>query len=110
MKKLIGLGLVIAVASVVAVPSFAADPNYKLPPGQYCKGLSKKHIPGQKGTPFSQCVVAMAKLEKNPALAPSQACKSLKAFKGAKNKAAANAAFKACVKAGNKKKLDDANS
>ena len=104
------LALVTAVALIAAVPALAADPPYKIPPGQYCKALSKKHIPGQKGTPFSQCVVAMAKLGKNPALAPSQACKSLKKFKGRKNKAAANKAFKACVKAGNKKKLDDANS
>ncbi|MBS1679444.1 MAG: hypothetical protein JST08_18885 [Actinobacteria bacterium] len=29
--------------------------------GARCQGQSKKHIPGQKGTPFSQCVTAMAK-------------------------------------------------
>ncbi|MGC9219861.1 MAG: hypothetical protein ACP5H2_00750, partial [Solirubrobacteraceae bacterium] len=26
--------------------------------GKYCKGESKKHVAGQKGTPFSQCVTA----------------------------------------------------
>lgn len=31
-------------------------------PGQVCKGQSKKHVAGQKGTPFSQCVQAQAKL------------------------------------------------
>jgi hypothetical protein len=29
--------------------------------GFYCQNQSKKHIAGQKGTPFSQCVTAMAK-------------------------------------------------
>jgi hypothetical protein len=29
--------------------------------GVYCQTQSKKHIAGQKGTPFSQCVTAMAK-------------------------------------------------
>ena len=31
-------------------------------PGQACKGMSKKHVAGMKGTPFSQCVVAAAHL------------------------------------------------
>jgi hypothetical protein len=30
--------------------------------GTYCKTSSKKHVAGQKGTPFSQCVTAMAKV------------------------------------------------
>jgi hypothetical protein len=108
MKKLLALS--VAVALVAAVPSFAADPPYKIPPGQYCKGVSKKKIPGQKGTPFSQCVKAMAQINKKPSLAPSQACASLKKFKGASNKSKANKAFKACVQAGKKLKLDNANS
>ena len=29
--------------------------------GRYCQNQSKKHVTGQKGTPFSQCVTAMAK-------------------------------------------------
>jgi hypothetical protein len=29
--------------------------------GRYCQNQSKQHIPGQRGTPFSQCVTAMAK-------------------------------------------------
>jgi hypothetical protein len=28
--------------------------------GVYCRGLSKKHVEGAKGTPFSRCVVAAA--------------------------------------------------
>jgi len=30
--------------------------------GSYCKGSSKEHVEGEKGTPFSQCVSAGAKL------------------------------------------------
>ena len=30
--------------------------------GKRCHGQSKKHVKGQKGTPFSRCVVAAAKL------------------------------------------------
>ncbi len=35
-------------------------------PAKACKGLSKKHVKGQKGTPFSRCVVAAAKLKGQP--------------------------------------------
>jgi hypothetical protein len=31
--------------------------------GFYCRGESKKHVAGQKGTPYSKCVVAAAKLQ-----------------------------------------------
>jgi hypothetical protein len=30
--------------------------------GKHCQGQSKKHVAGQKGTPYSRCVVAAAKL------------------------------------------------
>ena len=33
-------------------------------PHQACQGMSRKHVKGEKGTPFSQCVVAAAKLQK----------------------------------------------
>jgi hypothetical protein len=47
----------------------AADdpgPNATLPAkakayGRYCQNQSKQHVAGQQGTPFSQCVTAMAK-------------------------------------------------
>jgi hypothetical protein len=29
--------------------------------GRYCQNQSERHVPGQKGTPFSHCVTAMAK-------------------------------------------------
>jgi hypothetical protein len=45
--------------------------------GVRCKGLSKKHVKGQKGTPFSQCVKAMAQLaKKKNAPTAQEACKS----------------------------------
>jgi hypothetical protein len=31
--------------------------------GKHCQGQSKKHVAGQKGTPYSRCVVAAAKLK-----------------------------------------------
>jgi hypothetical protein len=45
--------------------------------GRYCQGESKKHGAGEKGTPFSQCVTAMAKAANNSALSPGQACKGM---------------------------------
>jgi hypothetical protein len=115
MKKLLALTVAAALLAVVAVPSFAQNPPYKIPPGQYCKALSKKKIPGQKKSPFAQCVVAMAQINKKQSTAPSQACASLKQIKGKKNqnkknKGAANKAFKQCVQAGKKLKLDLANA
>ena len=45
--------------------------------GKLCQNESKKHIAGQAGTPFSQCVTAMAKLATHKANSPGQACKGL---------------------------------
>jgi hypothetical protein len=33
--------------------------------GRYCKGESRKHVKGEKGTPFSRCVKAAAKLRRH---------------------------------------------
>jgi len=49
--------------------------------GRYCKSQneSKKRVPGDtlKGTPFSQCVVALAKVAKNSKINPTTACKGM---------------------------------
>lgn len=45
--------------------------------GVHCKGESKKHVKGEKGTAFSRCVTAMAKAANNDDLTPGQACKGL---------------------------------
>jgi hypothetical protein len=42
--------------------------------GRYCQDLSKKHVDGEKGTPFSQCVTAMAKLATGKTTNPARAC------------------------------------
>jgi hypothetical protein len=63
--------------------------------GVYCKDQSKKHVAGQKGTPFSQCVTAMAKAANNENLSPGRACKEMshKHAKGEKG-----TPFSRCVK------------
>lgn len=67
-------------------------------PGRYCKAASKKRGPGQKGTPFSFCVRAQAKLRKGTTDSPREACK------GASKKHAGQKGtpFSICVSAGAK--------
>ena len=64
--------------------------------GKYCKGESKKHVKGEKGTAFSRCVKAMKKVVEQDA-SPKKACKGLskKHVKGQKG-----TPFSVCVKAG----------
>jgi hypothetical protein len=45
--------------------------------GRLCQTESKTHIAGQKGTPFSQCVTAMAKLASGRTSNPARACAAL---------------------------------
>jgi hypothetical protein len=45
--------------------------------GRRCKDQSKKHEEGEKGTPFSRCVTAMAKLANGKTSSPRKACKDL---------------------------------
>jgi len=45
--------------------------------GVYCQGQSKQHVAGQKGTPFSQCVTAMAKAAHNERMTARRACRGL---------------------------------
>lgn len=57
-------------------------PNATLPEkakayGARCKRYSRKHAQGEKGTPFSLCVTAMAKTATNDDLTPREACKEL---------------------------------
>jgi hypothetical protein len=44
--------------------------NEKLTPKQACKEMSHKHVKGEKGTPFSRCVSAAAKLRRQEASSP----------------------------------------
>ncbi len=43
--------------------------------GVYCRGFSKKQVPGEKGTPFSQCVTAMAKAVSDEDTTAREACR-----------------------------------
>ena len=45
--------------------------------GRLCQAESKKHVSGQRGTPFSQCVTAMAKLATGETSNPARACATL---------------------------------
>lgn len=45
--------------------------------GYYCQGVSKKHVPGTPGTPFSACVKAHEMAAAHPNLSPGQACKGI---------------------------------
>lgn len=109
MKLILGL----AVLSMGAVPTTAGavsyHPDYKPdhPPqgpkaepqgkayGYHCRGQSKKHVKGEKGTAFSRCVKALARADKNPDLTAKKACKALskKHVKGEKG-----TPFSRCVK------------
>ena len=42
--------------------------------GKYCQSESKKHVAGQKGTPFSKCVTDMAHLAKSKSTSARAAC------------------------------------
>jgi hypothetical protein len=65
----------------------AASPNEHAY-GYYCRGKSKKHVQGQKGTEFSQCVHTLKQAD-HQELTPKQACKkeSKKHVKGEKGTA-----------------------
>jgi hypothetical protein len=71
--------------------------------GRYCQGKSKKHVAGQHGTEFSQCVNEMARLANNDDLSLAQACKSesKKHVKGEKG-----TEFSRCVAEGAKLRHD----
>lgn len=77
--------IISSVAGVGAALALAASPALAEGPapspthayGKFCQSQSKKHLAGQKGTPFSQCVTALAKADKNDAVTAREACKAL---------------------------------
>jgi len=105
------LGLAVVAMGVIPASAGAVSyhPEYKPdnppqgpktePPGKaygyHCRGVSKKHVKGEKGTPFSQCVKALARADKNSDLTAKKACKALskKHVKGQKG-----TPFSTCVK------------
>jgi hypothetical protein len=104
------LAVIPAVLIIAGVPALAVanPPSGKTPGpkssehakakayGKLCQAEPKKHVKGMKGTPFSQCVTAMAKLAHDTKMAPKQACKaeSKKHVKGMKG-----TPFSQCIKA-----------
>ena len=73
--------------------------------GRYCKGKSKEHVKGEKGTEFSRCVTDMARAAVNEHMPPGRVCKgkSKKHVKGEKG-----TEFSRCVKAVAKLRQDQA--
>ena len=71
-----GLSAALALAASPALAQ-TTPPSQAKAYGKYCQTQSKKHVAGQKGTPFSQCVKAMAKADKNSTTTAREACKAL---------------------------------
>jgi hypothetical protein len=78
-------------------PKSSPQPAHAL--GWYCKGESKRHVRGQKRTPFSQCVSAMGRLQSGKSKTARGACLPLshKKFPGMKQ-----TPFAVCVSGGKK--------
>ena len=94
------------------LPNTTPGPSASLPAkakayGFYCQGASKKHVDGQKGTPFSQCVTGVAKLANGSTDNPRTACvgASKKHVDGQKG-----TPFSQCVSAGAKLQHDQDQS
>ena len=81
----LALGLVPAVAGAAGANYAPENPDHSAKEhspkghayGYYCKGESKKHVKGEKGTPFSKCVSAAARADHNDQLTAREACKAL---------------------------------
>jgi hypothetical protein len=67
--------------------------------GRYCQNQSKTHVAGQTGTPFSQCVTAMAKLASGTTSRTTSACSAMSKTHVAGEK---GTPFSRCVAAGAK--------
>ena len=90
MKKFV-LTAIASAALLVPVPAIAGNADHpdqaKGPQtekvskakayGKYCKGQSKQHVKGEKGTAFSRCVTAMARADRNDSLSAREACRAL---------------------------------
>lgn len=129
MKLRMLITMALAVFSLALVPALgAADgPDYqpeppqyhpetphgpKSPPkgkayGYYCRGESKKHEKGKKGTPFSLCVRAHKRAANQPDLSPGQACKDLKKQKHVAH-GEKGTPFSRCVKSVVQQRQDEA--
>jgi len=116
MKLHLKLALGLAVLAMGLLPAMAGAVSYhpeyhpEHPPtapkghayGYWCKGESKKHVKGEKGTAFSRCVLAHKRATNRPDLTPRQACKDLNKKHDRTGKHVAHGdkgtAFSRCVK------------
>jgi hypothetical protein len=92
-----------AVETKAGAKAQSTPPSQAKAYGKRCQGESKKHVKGQQGTPFSQCVKAMAKVASGKAKSAKAACKGL-SKKHAKGKK--GTPFSRCVKAARKLKAE----
>jgi hypothetical protein len=118
LRTKLALGLTLLSLGATPATGIAAGPDYapdtpKSPKthqprghayGYYCKGESKEHVKGEKGTAFSRCVRAMKQAD-NKDLNPKQACRaeSKEHVKGEKG-----TAYSRCVKAVARMRKDQA--
>jgi hypothetical protein len=114
MKTMVKIALVTGVLALASGGSALAEPIYTpdgtphgepgpkagLPSqakayGRRCKGESKKHVKGEKGTAFSRCVANLKQAANHKNMAPGQVCKgeSKEHVKGEKG-----TEFSRCVK------------
>lgn len=72
MRKIKNAAALAALVALAAAPAAsAAAPDHAKANGKRCQGVSKKHVKGEKGTPFSQCVKAGKKVKPAPAPEPA---------------------------------------
>jgi hypothetical protein len=120
----------VAIVAVAVTPALAVGPPTTTPPdnqgtehkpatpgphaglpakakayGRFCSEESKKHsdaAEGTKGTPFSQCVTAMAKLASGQSSSPRAACKELSKKRSDAAEGTKGTPFSQCVSGGAK--------
>ena len=128
LRKILVIGLAVLSLGLLPATGLADGPDYQPPEGPnyehpnhppqgpktapkghaygyYCRGQSKKHVKGEKGTAFSRCVKAMAQADKNDNLNAKKACKTLskKHVKGVKG-----TPFTKCVQGVNQMRREEA--
>ena len=104
------LAITTAALTLAAAPALATPPERAQAPagaepqagkarayGRYCQAQSKKKVEGQRRTPFSQCVRAMAQLAGDDSPSPRAACKDLSRKRVEGQRATP---FSLCVKGG----------
>ena len=93
----------LALAGALALAAPASAETNRQAYGKLCQNQSKEQVEGQKGTPFSQCVKAMAKADKSESTSAREACKGMskKHVKGEKG-----TPFSRCVVAAAKLKRE----